>query len=99
MSKHTKGKWVITKDDEYNRYCIDDVTGTQCEPIAEISFRNAAHPNTERNLLLICEAPELLEALKIISGWSRCQCVGTHGTNLNCCVLIADNAIAKAEGK
>lgn len=40
----------------------------------------------------------LLKACQCINGWSKCQCKVTHGDNPNCCVLVAEQAIAKAAG-
>lgn len=91
--KHTKGPWTAQFRSEQGTYHIPELK--QAEIDAGMEGTDVSHANAD----LIGEAPAMLEALKIISGWSRCQCVGTHGTNLNCCVLIADNAIAKAEGK
>lgn len=36
---------------------------------------------------------DLIKALQIIKGWSKCQCDKDHGDNLNCPVLIAENAL------
>ena len=47
---------------------------------------------------IFAAAPELLEALKSIAGWSKCQCRTKHGDNINCCVLVAEQAIQQAEG-
>jgi hypothetical protein len=42
--------------------------------------------------------PNLLAALRTISYWSPCQCAEAHGDNHNCCVLVAEKAIALATG-
>lgn len=58
----------------------------------------AIKQEVDANSRLIAAAPDLLAALQVINGWSKCQCTAKHGDNQNCCVLIAQAAIAKAKG-
>ena len=91
-AKHTPGPWKAEK------YCIWAnnhngsvyIAGTQTGIDTDQQKANAR---------LIAAAPDLLRALEIIQGWSACQCREKHGDNPNCCVLVAEKAIARAKGE
>lgn len=80
-AKHTPGPWVATRD----RYGVT-VRAVDRKPIADI-WQNGDNPDA--NASLIAAGPEMLAALKLISGMDI-----YHEA-----LAAVDAAIAKAEGR
>lgn len=67
-------------------------------PAASVTLGSQTIEANARFIVTACNSHDrLVEALASIKGWSKCQCREKHGDNPNCCVLIADTALAEIE--
>lgn len=104
QSKHTPGPWTVSRmDSPYHKgegwYTIRDPRNCYVAELRELDAATYKDGQFGANARLIAAAPDLLRALQIIAGWSKCQCRERHGDNSHCCVLVAEAAIAQAEGQ
>jgi hypothetical protein len=98
MQQHTKGPWVYSKqerryeqdhDGTYKPFLIRD----EETRLNFIGLFDGLH-GTEANARLIAAAPELLDACKAMLEWARRGETKNAGPE----ILLATNAVAKAEG-
>lgn len=91
MSKHTPGPWIISQDDEFlHVYDVMTPTGYY---VASTHDGVEGKCNSEANARLIAAAPDLLEALQMVSEYIRTMKQDGHQY-----VVAIDAAIAKATG-
>ncbi len=100
-NQHSPGPWKVQPMlDNFHGYedwttaNVRDARNCHVATIGEVD--RLTGKETKANARLIASAPELLEALQSIAGWSKCQCSEKHGDNPNCPVLIAERAVRKA---
>ena len=85
--QHTPGKWIVVSDEP------DCVSTAGRKELAELQDKEFIDCNTEANARLIAAAPELLEALEMLTGWEE-----TGSPVSDVCFSHARAAIAKAKG-
>ena len=96
-AKHTPGPWIV-RDFDGSIGTVETNSGiavAQAQGIYPMTPQN--HYIREANARLIAAAPELLEALERIAGFTLSQFMGPHDMALEC-VLTAKAAITKATG-
>jgi hypothetical protein len=108
-TQHTPGPWHVEKDTTYRRPNDGEQTYDNDSPIriadeggwiAELAYINGPEDADAR---LIAAAPDLLEALKEISGTAHNYADGSDPlpvpmVSARWLITVADAAIAKAEG-
>ena len=108
MSKHTPGPWRVAIDDDGNplsgRPSISASEELDCGIVHWDGFKQKywqsarGEKEMHANARLIAAAPELLDALERIAGFTLSKFMGPHDMALEC-VNVACAAIAKAEGQ
>lgn len=76
MSKHTPGPWIVIEEKYYSKEAAitsQDRIYNSKGPICELDYIfNGSHGDEQiANMALICAAPDLLEALEAVIGWSN----------------------------
>lgn len=98
---YTPGEWKIEMGKQsLNGTFIQGIRNGEPCIIANSLYDRDNEPTIaelEANARLIAAAPKLLKALQTIENFSKCQCSKKHGDNRNCCVLVAEQAIAEME--
>ena len=95
MSKHTPGPWVVSADPLHLHSLMTVIGGKESGPPQQMIVQVSGFAEWKEaaaNVRLIAEAPELLEALKLIANAEN------SALDLAYCKGIARAAIAKATG-